>query len=167
MVAPHNHPRATEYLINVAGPPLSAGSFNENGAPFYQGNLNAGSVTVLPLGSIHYVSNEGCDPALIVAGFNSETPGVGFLSSMYTAFDPQTVAAAFGGAGATVFDTSKIPAAVNLGHDQCLQKCGINRDTYNIQDENVTNHDLMKMAFAGYLKAQNYDYSTDVWLSWT
>jgi len=141
MVAPHNHPRATEYLINVAGPPLSAGSFNENGAPFY--------------------------PALIVAGFNSETPGVGFLSSMYTAFDPQTVAAAFGGAGATVFDTSKIPAAVNLGHDQCLQKCGINRDTYNIQDENVTNHDLMKMAFAGYLKAQNYDYSTDVWLSWT
>ena len=104
MVAPHNHPRATEYLLNVAGPPLSAGSFQENGAPYVQGNLAAGSVTVLPLGSIHYVSNEGCDPAFIVAGFNSETPGVGFLSSMYTAFDPQTVNAAFGGVGAQVFN---------------------------------------------------------------
>ena len=91
--------------MNVAGPPLSAGSFQENGAPYIQGNLAAGSVTVLPLGSIHYVSNEGCDPALIVAGFNSETPGVGFLSSMYTAFNPQTVNAAFGGVGAQVFDS--------------------------------------------------------------
>jgi quercetin dioxygenase-like cupin family protein len=69
MVAPHNHPRATEYLMNIAGPPLAAGSFNENGSPFFGGNLTAGQVVVLPLGSVHYVSNEGCDPALIAAAF--------------------------------------------------------------------------------------------------
>ena len=69
MVAPHNHPRATEYLMNIAGPPLAAGSFNENGSPFFSGDLKAGEVVVLPLGSVHYVTNEGCDPALIAAAF--------------------------------------------------------------------------------------------------
>jgi oxalate decarboxylase/phosphoglucose isomerase-like protein (cupin superfamily) len=69
MVAPHNHPRAVEYLMNIAGPPLAGGSFNENGSPFFEGNVSAGEVVVLPLGSVHYVSNTGCDPALIAAAF--------------------------------------------------------------------------------------------------
>ncbi|RSH91577.1 hypothetical protein EHS25_009876 [Saitozyma podzolica] len=138
MVAPHNHPRATEYLMNIAGPlsPLDRRA---------------------PLGSVHYVSNEGCDPALIAAAFNSETPGVGFLSSMYTAFDPETIDAAFGNAGATIFNTTDIPGAVNLGHQSCLQRCGINGDTFNINGK-ISNPDLMNMAFAGYLKSQGFNY---------
>lgn len=69
MVAPHNHPRATEFLMNIAGPPLAAGSFAENGSPFFDGKLNAGEVIVLPMGSVHYVTNTGCDPVFIAAGF--------------------------------------------------------------------------------------------------
>ena len=33
MVAPHIHPRATEILVNVAGPPLMTGVIPEAGAP--------------------------------------------------------------------------------------------------------------------------------------
>lgn len=156
MVAPHNHPRAAEFLMNVAGPPLSAGSFNENGSPYYQGNLEAGQVVSLPLGSMHYISNEGCDPALIVSGFNSASPGVGFLSSMYDAFDPETIQAAFAPAGKTpTFDNSKVSGAVSLGHQKCLQKCGL-QSSFNLNGK-LSNHDLMKMAFAGYLQSEKFD----------
>lgn len=58
---------------------------------------------------------------------------------------------------------AKIPAAVNLGHKTCLEKCGINPDTFNINGK-ISNPELMKMAFAGYLKSQNFDfdgYSSD------
>src|ERR1700676_2431792 len=33
MVAPHIHPRATEILVNVAGPPLMTGVIPEAGSP--------------------------------------------------------------------------------------------------------------------------------------
>jgi hypothetical protein len=95
--------------MNIAGPPLAAGTFNENGSPFFSGELAPGEVTVLPLGSVHFVSNTGCDPVLIAAAFNSETPGVGFLASMYTAFDPETIQAAFGDPNAQVFDSEYNP----------------------------------------------------------
>ncbi|BEJ10319.1 hypothetical protein CcaverHIS641_0703540 [Cutaneotrichosporon cavernicola] len=158
MVAPHNHPRASEYLFNIAGPPLAATSFQENGSPIFSGQVAAGDVIVLPQGSVHFVSNTGCDPVFITAGFNSETPGVGFLSSMYTSMDPQTINAAFGQEG-TVFDANKIPGAVNLGQAECLSKCGINPDTFNINGK-ISNKDLMKQAFAGFLKAEGFDFDS-------
>lgn len=33
MLAPHIHPRATEILVNVGGPPLMIGIIPEEGAP--------------------------------------------------------------------------------------------------------------------------------------
>jgi quercetin dioxygenase-like cupin family protein len=69
MVAPHNHPRATEFLFNIAGPPLAATSFLENGSPIFNGEVSAGEVVVLPMGSVHFVTNTGCDPVMITAGF--------------------------------------------------------------------------------------------------
>jgi hypothetical protein len=76
---------------------------------------------------------------------------------MYTAFDAETIAAAFGAEG-TVFDPAKIPAAVNLGHAQCLKKCGINPETFSINGK-LSNKDLMKQAFAGFLKAEGFDFN--------
>lgn len=69
MVAPHNHPRATEVLINVVGPPLEHGLIGENGSPPALSYAGPGNATVLPQGSMHYVANTGCDPTIIVAGF--------------------------------------------------------------------------------------------------
>jgi oxalate decarboxylase/phosphoglucose isomerase-like protein (cupin superfamily) len=149
MVAPHIHPRASEYLLNVAGPPLLATVIPENGADPISVELGAGNVTILPAGSVHMVAGTGCQPTLIVASFNAESPGVLLFSTAYQAFDTETLDAAFGGVGATVYDSSKIPANIMIGRDECLKKCGINRATFDISQ--MTKRELMKQALQGYL----------------
>ncbi len=69
MVSPHIHPRATEYLLNVVGPPLLATVIPENGADPVSVEIGPGNVTILPMGSVHMVSGTGCEPTLIVASF--------------------------------------------------------------------------------------------------
>ncbi len=66
---PHIHPRASEYLLNVAGGPLIATLIPENGADPVSALLGAGNVTILPMGSVHMVASTSCDPTLIVASF--------------------------------------------------------------------------------------------------
>jgi len=149
MVAPHIHPRASEYLLNVAGPPLLATVIPENGADPVSLQLGAGNVTILPAGSVHMVAGTGCQPTLIVASFNAESPGVLLFTNAYQAFDTETIDAAFGGVGATVYDSSKIPANVIIGRDECLKKCGIDRATFDISG--TSKRDLMKQALQGYL----------------
>jgi len=149
MVAPHIHPRATEILVNVAGPPLMTGVIPEGGAPSVVGYAGVGNVTLLPQGSVHFVASTGCYPTVIVAGFNSESPGVLFVSQAFAAFDEQTYSAAFGEIGVTMIDNSQIPNAVNIGRQDCLKKCGINENTFDIR--NVTKTELLKQAFQGYL----------------
>ncbi len=102
--------------------------------------------------------------------------------------------AAFGGFGAQVYNSeqslqvlstsslmrpslpaSLIPSVVMLGRDECLKKCGIDRDTFDIssvsritapidsqrnktdpcQLHQVSKQDLMKQAMEGWLKMQN------------
>jgi hypothetical protein len=161
MVAPHSHPRATEIYLNVAGPPLQAGIIPENGAPIISGMTPAGTATVLPRGSMHFISNTGCDPSTIVAGFNSENPGALFMSAAYAAFDTETYSAAFGGINVTVLDPSKIPNTVILGRQECLDKCGMDRKTFDISS--VSKLDLMLASFASTLKTNGgapANYST-------
>ena len=111
MVAPHIHPRATEILVNVAGPPLMTGVIPEGGAPSIVGYAGPGNVTLLPQGSVHYVASTGCYPTVIVAGFNNESPGVLFVSQAFAAFDEQTYSAAFGEIGVTMIDSQFLCAS--------------------------------------------------------
>lgn len=156
-VAPHTHPRAAESLFNVAGPPLLAGSFNENGSPYYHGELNVGETVMLPRGSSHFIANTGCEPSFTVSAFNADSPGVGFLYSVYSSIDEETISAAFDGVDMPSADPAKLPATVQIGRDECLAKCGIDRSTYDIS--NLTGKQLMQGAFASYLKSSGYDYS--------
>jgi len=151
MVAPHSHPRAAEIYVNVAGPPLQAGIIPENGAPIIMGMAGPGTATVLPRGSMHYITNTGCEPVTIVAGFNAESPGALFMSAAYAAFDTQVYSAAFGGIPVTVLDPKKIPNTVILGRQDCLDKCGIDRNTFNIQS--TSKKDLMAASFQAFLKS--------------
>lgn len=92
MNTPHTHPRATEIQFNVNGT-LRTGMITENGARFIMTELSPGGMTIFPQGSVHFQVNEGCrvyypfpvlifadaaraDPAMFVAAFNSEDPGV-------------------------------------------------------------------------------------------
>ena len=72
---PHTHPRASEinFSLNTT---LQAGFLLENGARFVSVELAAGSATVFPQGSIHFELNPTCEPAMFVAAFNNEDPGV-------------------------------------------------------------------------------------------
>ena len=75
MNTPHTHPRATEinFSINTT---LQAGFLAENGARFVTVELAAGSAAIFPQGAIHFEMNPSCEPAMFVAGFNNEDPGV-------------------------------------------------------------------------------------------
>jgi len=159
MVAPHIHPRATEILVNVAGPPLMTGVIPEAGAPSIVGLAGVGNVTVLPQGSMHYVASTGCYPTVIVAGFNAESPGVLFASQAFAAFDEETYSAAFGGIGVTMLSNDQIPNAVNIGRKDCLKKCGIDAKTFNINK--VSKRELLKQAFEGYLDEQEKKHDKD------
>ena len=48
----------------------------ENGARFIPVELAAGSAAVFPQGAIHFEMNPTCEPAMFVAAFNNEDPGV-------------------------------------------------------------------------------------------
>ena len=75
MNSPHTHPRATEINFSV-NTTLRAGFLAENGARFVSIDLAPGSATFFPQGSIHFEMNPSCEPAMFVAGFNDEDPGV-------------------------------------------------------------------------------------------
>ena len=49
----------------------------ENGARFVDVELAAGSAAVFPMGAIHFEMNPTCEPAMFVAAFDGEDPGVG------------------------------------------------------------------------------------------
>ncbi|KZO98705.1 RmlC-like cupin [Calocera viscosa TUFC12733] len=123
MVPSHTHPRATELELIVAGGPMLTGIMTEAGGPY---TVGYGNVTFFPLGSIHFQQNLGCDPAVLVAILNSENPGFSVISNTYFGLGNETVAASLGQAEET------IPMAINLGQESCLQRCGIDRDTYDI-----------------------------------
>ena len=76
MNTPHTHPRATEINFSV-NTTLRAGFLMENGARFVDVELKPGSAAVFPQGAIHFEMNPSCEPAMFVASFNNEDPGVG------------------------------------------------------------------------------------------
>ena len=55
---------------------LRAGVLVENGARFIDVEIRPGTAAVFEVGAIHYEMNPTCEPAMFVAGFNDEDPGV-------------------------------------------------------------------------------------------
>jgi len=155
MVAPHTHPRATEVLVLISGPPLTFGMIPEGGTFSFSGVQLPGTVALLPQGSYHFVQNSGCTPSVIVAGFNNESPGAQFLGNSYAAFDASYYAAAFG-ENVTVLDADKIPNAVNIGTKSCMQKCSLDASTFDIL--NYTKQEIMLESYATYLESVGYNW---------
>ncbi|KAJ3532483.1 hypothetical protein NM688_g7417 [Phlebia brevispora] len=127
---PHVHPRATEFNFAVNGT-LTTGFLVENGARFVFNELAPGSAAVFPRGAIHFEMNNGCEPAMFVAAFNNEDPGVDQIAQRFFGLPPSFVSAALGDIGVEQVAglEAKIPDNVALGTDECLQRCGISRTT--------------------------------------
>ena len=101
----------------------------ENGARFVTIDIAPGSATVFPQGAIHFEMNPSCEPAIFVAGFNGEDPGVQQQAQRYFGLPPDIVGATLNGLGVEeVYGLeSIIPDNVALGTEDCLKRCGITR----------------------------------------
>ena len=121
---PHTHPRSAEFNIAINGT-LRAGMLEENGARFVMNTLNPGQATLFPRGAIHFEQNLGCQPAMFVAAFSDEDPGVSQLTNLAD-LPVDIVQAVLGESNADVQHLiSGIPKNIALGVEECLQRCGI------------------------------------------
>lgn len=85
MNTPHTHPRATEFLTIVQGNNVRTGFVMENGGPPQMSNtLMQYQGSILPQGSIHFEFNDNCEPAVFMAAFSNEDPGLSRISSRST-----------------------------------------------------------------------------------
>ncbi|KFY02836.1 hypothetical protein V490_00384, partial [Pseudogymnoascus sp. VKM F-3557] len=124
---PHTHPRSAELNIIVQGT-LKGSVTAENGSPHLQHTLKQYQMTVFPQGAMHTEWNPNCEPAVFVASFSNEDPGVQQTLQSLMGFEDEVVRAAVGGDGLVDGkDLEKfrayIPANVALGVESCLQKC--------------------------------------------
>ncbi|KIM93910.1 hypothetical protein OIDMADRAFT_184605 [Oidiodendron maius Zn] len=126
---PHVHPRAAELNIVVQGR-LMGSVTAENGARHMQHTLNQYQMTVFPQGALHTEWNPDCEPAVFVAAFPNEDPGVQQAAQTFFGFEDDVIQAALGGDGSVNgqdLDKFKalIPPNVALGVESCLKKCNI------------------------------------------
>ena len=129
LILPHTHPRADEFIVVTQGE-IFTQFIAETGAVLITNELKTLGSTLFPKGSIHLVYNPTCQPAQVVAAFNSNDPGVSFVANnLFELKDSQVIAALGGDAvvsGADLESIRKaIPHPVATGVEQCLQKCGI------------------------------------------
>ncbi|KAK0252590.1 hypothetical protein LTR12_007699 [Friedmanniomyces endolithicus] len=131
MNTPHTHNRATELLVIVAGNNVHTSFVQESGltTPITT-TLNQYQGAVLPMGSIHYEFNDSCEPAVFVAAFSNEDPGLSRAAQNFFGEDGPIVTADLG--FPAFLDhvnipqfRSKIPKAFALGAQECLDRCGI------------------------------------------
>ncbi|KAJ6506752.1 RmlC-like cupin [Mycena sanguinolenta] len=125
---PHTHPRATEINFSVNGT-LRTGFLTENGGRFVVNDLPPGSMTVFPQGAIHFEMNDGCEPAMFVAAFNGEDPGVLSVAQRFLGLPIDIIGATMGGLGVKEVEglEAMIPDNVAVGTDACLKRCGLHR----------------------------------------
>lgn len=130
---PHVHPRATEYFTLATNSNMTTGFVLENGlTDEFTAELGIWQGTVFPQGSIHWQQNNDCEPAIGVAGLNSEDPGASSIAQNFLRFTrPDVVDAALGKVPAEVsgqnFRDNKdlLPLSLARGVEECLIRCNI------------------------------------------
>ncbi|KZP19363.1 RmlC-like cupin [Athelia psychrophila] len=129
--SPHTHPRATEIQIVVSGGPIYTEFIMENGANVINNTVPLGSATVFPKGSIHFQQNMACEPTIFVASFDEVDPGTSQIAQNFFKLNQAVVEATLGDVGVSVLDATKLPENIILGAQECLDRCGIDRSTFN------------------------------------
>lgn len=131
MNSPHTHPRATEIQLNIGGGDIQTAFIQENGARVVQNTVSPGMATIFPKGSMHFQQSLSCEPITFVASFDSLDFGTLQIAQNFFSFDKQITNATLGGLGVQILDNLKLPTNVVLGAQECLDRCGINRSTFN------------------------------------
>lgn len=82
------------------------------------------------MGSIHYEFNDNCEPAMFIAVFSSDDPGMSRTAQNFFGLNPDIVDADLGfpsfldHTNIAQFATTISPAFA-LGAKSCLERCGI------------------------------------------
>jgi len=129
--SPHIHPRATELQIVVEGGPIYTEMIMENGARVVKNNVSLGMATIFPEGSIHFQQNMACEPTVFIASFDNVDPGTSSIAQNFFALDQGVVDATLGEIGVSVLDHLDLPTNFILGAQECLDRCNINRTSFN------------------------------------
>ena len=131
MNKPHIHPRATEFLILATGANVKTGFLLENGLQTQMSTtLSQYQGAILPQGSIHFEFNDNCEPAVFIAAFSNEDPGLSTIGKNFFSLDPDIVDADLGfpdfldHTNIAQFAQS-IPKSFALGAKACLDRCNI------------------------------------------
>ena len=131
MNTPHLHNRATEFLTVVQGGNVHTGFVLENGfATQMSTTLDQFQGAILPQGSIHFEFNDNCEPAVFMAAFSHEDPGLSSVAQNFFSLDPNIVDADLGyprfldGTNIAQFEKT-IPKSFAYSVRECLDRCGI------------------------------------------
>jgi oxalate decarboxylase/phosphoglucose isomerase-like protein (cupin superfamily) len=131
MNTPHTHPRATEFLTIASGGNVKTGFIQEEGEDTeLTTTLDQYEGAIFPMGSIHYEFNDSCEPAVFIAAFSSDDPGLSRTAQNFFGLNPDIVDADLGfpsfldHTNIAQFATT-IPPAFALGAKSCLDRCGI------------------------------------------
>ena len=131
MNKPHIHPRASEFLTLAKGDNVLTGFILENGLQTqFSTTLSLYQGAIFPQGSIHYEFNDNCEPAVFLAAFSNEDPGLSTIGKNFFALDPDVVDADLGfpdqldGTNLRQFDAA-IPKSFSQGPKECLKRCKI------------------------------------------
>lgn len=131
MNKPHIHPRASEFLILATGANVKIGFLLENGLQTQMSTtLSQYQGAILPQGSIHYEFNDNCEPAVFIAAFSNEDPGLSTIGENFFSLDPDIVDADLGfpefldHINIRQFAQS-IPKSFSNGAMECLNRCHI------------------------------------------
>ncbi|KZP30792.1 RmlC-like cupin [Athelia psychrophila] len=129
--SPHTHPRATEIQIVVSGGPIYTEFIMENGANVINNTVPLGSATIFPKGTIHFQQNMACEPTIFIASFDEVDPGTSQIAQNFFKLNQAVVEATLGDFGVSVLDATKLPENIILGAQECLDRCKIDRSTFN------------------------------------
>ncbi|CAF1574895.1 unnamed protein product [Didymodactylos carnosus] len=104
------------------------GFFQENSGMFVMNTIHKGMAAVFPQGAIHFEQNLNCAPAMFVAAFNSQDPGVLTIGNAFFGGLPATVVGpSLGGLNISSVDDIKaqLPHNPAVGIEECRQRCGL------------------------------------------
>lgn len=75
-ILPHIHPRGSKGIYMISGKSLQVCFIQENRAPLVCNTIVPGQAMAIPRGSVHFVQNLECTPAVELAAYNNHDPGL-------------------------------------------------------------------------------------------
>ncbi|KAK4497886.1 hypothetical protein PRZ48_010541 [Zasmidium cellare] len=132
MLTPHFHPRAVNWVTAISGNTTTY-MIEENGAHTVKTQLDFGKSTVFPRGSVHSMVNQACEDAILISALSNPDAGTMNLNQVFNAGIPTDELNAAFGFNNFINDNTKngipeIGTGANWGTDECLARCGINKD---------------------------------------